>query len=142
MPEELKGPARALYTRIADICGEELGERGYCPHEHSDPHAHETLTPAEVYAIDARQVGEFCNLLIVVAIAPSWGGGMEVEIAHQNQVPILILKPKNKKVSRCMLGNPSVREVIEYSDAKEAEELTRTAIRRILTVFPTPTMSR
>jgi len=42
-------------------------------------------------------VCEETSLLIVVAITPSWGGGIEVEMANKDHVPAIILCEKEKR---------------------------------------------
>jgi len=109
--------ARALYELLAEVCSEVLGVRAFVPHEHFDPIKHANFTPADVDAAERKQVCELTNLLIVVAVAPSWGGGIEVEMANRSNVPVVILRPQDKRVSRLLLGNPAVTQVIDYAPA-------------------------
>jgi len=109
-----------FYTEIGDLFKDLIGERAFVPHEHFDPIEHALYTPREVDHSERYQICHNTSLLIVVAIAPSWGGGIEVEIANQNDVPVIILHSKNKRVSRLLRGNPAVRGVIEYIYYSEA----------------------
>lgn len=106
---------RSLNERLADICLEVLGIRAFVPHEHYDPIIHASYTPPDVDKAERRQVCELCSLLIVVAYAPSWGGGIEVEMANRSDVPIVIMRPQGKRISRLLLGNRAVTQVIDYS---------------------------
>lgn len=112
--------AKELYERIAGIYQDVTGVRAFVPHEHCDPVEHATLTPSEVDAVERRQVCELTTILVVVALAPSWGGGIEVEMANQSGVPVLILHPEGKNISRLLKGNPAVDRIVKYSDEEEA----------------------
>jgi hypothetical protein len=121
--------AKRFYERIADACTDVLGERAFVPHEHFDPLVHVAFAPQQVDEAERRQVCERTNLLIVVvSFGPSWGGGIEVEMARQNDVPVIILRQEDKKVSRLLLGNPAVRAVLSYKDEDEAISLLRNAL--------------
>ena len=114
-PEE-RDRIRSFYVKIADLCTEVLGTRGYVPHEKLDPIDHPLATPEEVDHNDRDQVCNHTSVLIVVAVAPSWGGGIEVEMANQSHVPVIVLCSKSQlaagKVSRLLRGNPAVKYVI------------------------------
>lgn len=102
--------AQAFYTQLADICAEVLGVRGWVPHEHYDPLAHKDFTPEQVYEAEHNIVCHQTSLLVVCAIGPSWGGGMEVAWAEQHRVPgVLLCHATNLrvgKISRLLRGSP------------------------------------
>ena len=117
---------KLFYKHIADICEKIIGTRAFVPHEHFDPIKHAAYTPQDVDKAERHQVCTLTSLLIVVAIEPSWGGGIEVEMARENKVPVIILCEKEKlekrKISRLLRGNPAVKEIISYSSENEALE--------------------
>ena len=119
-----QGRVKGFYERIADICAEVLGKRAFVPHEHYDPVKHASFAPQDVDAAERRQVCEQTSHLIVVPVAPSWGGGIEVEMAHRSGVPVVIVAERAKldarKVSRLLLGNPAVSKVIAYESEDDA----------------------
>jgi len=130
LPPEIQRAAKRLYIRIADICGKVIGERGFVPHEHYDPVEHPFFSPQDVDRKERRQIYEKTSVLVVVAIASSWGGGIEVEMANTKGIPIIVLSEAGKRVSRLLLGNPSVVAHIVYDSQKNAlsqleEELLR-----------------
>lgn len=98
--------------------------RAFVPHEHYDPVKHAHFTPKEVDANERHQVCKLTSVLIVVAVAPSWGGGIEVEMANNNEVPVILLCQKSKyddrKISRLLRGNPAVMRIIIYEDTANA----------------------
>ena len=115
--------AKQLYVRLADVCQEAMGLRGFVPHEHCDPALHANLSPSEVDFIERAQICKKTKLLVVVAIAPSWGGGIEVEIANHAGVPGVLLHPEGKRVSRLLRGNPTLaRDPIVYKTIDDAAE--------------------
>lgn len=111
---------KRLYENLASLCLDALGVRAFVPHEHYDPIKHASFTPQEVDTAERTQVCEKTSILIVVAILPSWGGGIEVEMAYRSNVPIILLIPKNKKTSRLLRGNPGIKCGIEYNSEIEA----------------------
>ncbi|MDD2757786.1 MAG: hypothetical protein PHD72_00210 [Patescibacteria group bacterium] len=118
LPPEKQGPTKEFYVRVAELCYYVLGVRGFVPHEHYDPVAHANFTPQDVDKAERRQVCKRTSVLIVVPLAPSWGGGIEVEMARQSNVPALVLCEKEKLerrlISRLLRGNPAVVGVISY----------------------------
>jgi len=125
LPPDQQEAVKGFYARLADLCQEVLGARAFVPHEHFDPIKHADIPSRQVDAGERRQVCELCSLLIVVAIAPSWGGGIEVEMANRSDVPVIVLVPSGKRVSRLLLGNPAVMNCIEYASNHEAMERLR-----------------
>ncbi len=114
-----------FYSCIGHIAEGVLGIRGFVPHEHCDPIANADLTPTQVDAIERKRVAKQTSCLVVFPFAPSWGGGIEVEIARANKVPILIFAHEKKRLSRLLLGNPGIKKgmVIHYKSRKDAKRL-------------------
>ena len=132
LPEKEQEAVKVFYSRIADICESAIGKRAFVPHEHFDPIKHPDFSPSEVDATERRQVCELTSVLVVVAIAPSWGGGIEVEMANRSGVPVVVLHKKDKKVSRLLRGNPAVREIIIYEDEKEALNILENKLKDLI----------
>jgi hypothetical protein len=125
--------AKGFYCKIADVCQEIMGVRAFVPHEHCDPIVHAGLSPFEVDKIERRQICELTSVVIIVALAPSWGGGIEVEMANSCGIPVIVLHGENKKVSRLLRGNPAVKDIICYfSDQEALDELRITLATREL----------
>jgi hypothetical protein len=127
LPADQQEKIKAFYSRIAGVAEKITGLRGFVPHEHYDPIKHANFTPAEVDAAERRQVRDLTSCLIAVPAAPSWGSGIEVEIANQSDVPVIILCEScrfvQKKISRLLRGNPAVKTIITYHTEEEALEL-------------------
>lgn len=115
---------KPFYEAIADLCDEVLRVRAFVPHENYDPVKHGHFTPQEVDTNERYQVCHLTTILIVAAVAPSWGGGIEVEMANRSEVPVILLCEKSKyddrKISRLLRGNPAVAHIIIFEDAEDA----------------------
>jgi hypothetical protein len=133
---EQQGLAKAFYEAIGDLCTRATGTKAFVPHKHFDPVKAPNFTPQEVDAAEREQVCNWTSVLIVVPVAPSWGGGIEVEMAYQNGVPIILLcevrQLADRKVSRLLRGNPGIRDVISYYTMEEGLADLEVALRCIL----------
>ncbi len=123
LPDE-RNRTKKFYERIADVCETVLGMRAFVPHEHFDPISRPDPTPYEVDEKERHQVCVCTSHLIVVPLAPSWGGGIEVEMAYRNGVPVILLcdekRLRAKQISRLLRGNPGVRSEISYTNEEDA----------------------
>lgn len=133
LPEEQQR-VKYFYGKLADACEEVSGTKALVPHEHYDPIKNADYTPQQVDEAERKQVCENTSLLVVAAIAPSWGGGIEVEMANRSGIPVVILCEQNKleqrKISRLLRGNPAVSSIIVYASEDEAIEKLRGELRR------------
>jgi hypothetical protein len=133
LPHEQQAEIKFFYEKIADLFQKATGVRAFVPHEHYDPVKNADFTPKQVDAAERKQVCENSSLLVVVAVAPSWGGGIEVEMANQSGIPVLILchqeKLRARSLSRLLLGNPAVISVIAYSFVEDAIEKLAARLR-------------
>jgi len=129
LPLEMQGWVRPFYSRIADVCQETIGKRPFVPHEHFDPIIHAKFLPREVYEKEVKQIREKTSILIVVAIAPSWGGGIEAGIAGLDKIPIILLRPIGKAVSRFLLGIPSIICQIAYDSQESALSVLKNMLK-------------
>jgi len=121
---EKQQQVKNFYVKLADICKEVIGIRAFVPHEHYDPILHASYTPVQVDVAERKQISELTSLLLVVAIDPSWGGGIEVEIANRSGIPVVVLcerlKLEQRKISQLLLGNPAVISMIPYDSEEDA----------------------
>lgn len=133
LPEEQQR-VKNFYVKLADACEKITGVRAFVPHEHYDPIKQANYTPQQVDQGERTQVCEKTSLVAVVAIAPSWGGGIEVEMANRTGVPVIILCEKEKleqrKISRLLRGNPAVVSIIIYTSEEEAIEKLKEELKK------------
>ncbi|MDO8486335.1 MAG: hypothetical protein Q7S77_01380 [Candidatus Staskawiczbacteria bacterium] len=132
LSDELAIATKNFYKKIGDIFQEITGVRAFVPHEHYDPLKHSNFTPRQVDTAERDQVCNKTSVMIVVPIAPSWGGGIEVEMANQNNVPIVIICEKDRRISRLLKGNPAVKSIIKYSNQDEAILKLKIVINRLI----------
>ncbi|MAF25426.1 hypothetical protein CL634_07620 [bacterium] len=139
LSEKEKTIFKRFLSQIGDVCEELTGVRAFVPHEHFDPDIHPHFTPTQVDEAERNQVCCNTSLLIVVAYAPSWGGGIEVEMANNHGVPGILIGAQEKfearLVSRLLRGNPAIKEEVPYETFDHAIELLRGVIPRYLPVL-------
>lgn len=136
---ERQAGVKELYVQLGNLCELLFGERAFVPHEHYDPVANPNPSPQEVDAFERRQVCERTDLLVVVALEPSWGGGIEVEMAYRSEVPVIILVEQGKRISRLLRGNPAVRAIVEFLGHADALVQFEARAREL---FPASTRKR
>ena len=105
---------KLFYELLAEIA-EAAGLRAYLPHRVTDPVTAAHLDPRSVYEIDRAHV---TNAAVLVAYAgiPSFGVGIEVELAREHSVPVIVVAERERPISRLLLGNPAVVEVVKFAD--------------------------
>jgi hypothetical protein len=125
---------RLFYELLAEVV-EGAGLRAYLPHRVTDPVTTAHLDPRAVYDIDRAHV---TGSRVVVAYAgiPSFGVGIEVELAREHGIPVILVVERDRTVSRLLLGNPAVVEVVRFSDLDGLRRLLVTALERVRAVSP------
>ena len=97
--------ARVFYELLAEIVSE-CGLRPYLPHHTTDPIAAPDLDPRSVYEIDRARVAR-SGLIVAYAGTPSFGVGIDVEIAREHGIPVIVVAERDRVVSRILLGSPA-----------------------------------
>lgn len=125
---------RLFYELLAEVV-EGAGLRAYLPHRVTDPVTAAHLDPRAVYDIDRAHV---TGSRVVVAYAgiPSFGVGIEVELAREHGIPVILVVERDRTVSRLLLGNPAVVEVVRFGDLDGLRRLLVTALERVRDVTP------
>lgn len=126
---------KKFYERLTDICKEVTGTRAFVSHEYYDPLKNPDYTPQQVDAAERKQLCDNSSLVIAVPVAPSWGGGIEIEMANTKGVPVILLceekRLAERKISRLLLGNPAVRQIIIYQDEQDAFTKIKKALQKL-----------
>ena len=117
---------KEFYESIGKLC-EGFNMNPYVPHLNSDPVAHPDLSPKDVYEIDTREVSE-SDLVIAYVGVPSLGVGSEIEIARENEVPVILLYEKDERISRMIRGNPTIMAEISFTDFDDALQQLRASL--------------
>src|SRR5467141_877294 len=125
-------PRTKLFYEVLAEIAEAAGLRAYLPHRVSDPVAAAHLDPRAVYEIDRAHVA---GAAVVIAYAgiPSFGVGIEVELAREHAVPVIVVAERDRPISRLLLGNPAVVEVVRFADLDGLRRQLQTALARIAT---------
>ncbi len=120
---------RLFYELLAEVAGT-AGLRAYLPHRVTDPVAASHLDPRAVYDIDRAHV---TGSRVVVAYAgiPSFGVGIEVELARENGIPVILVVERDRTVSRLLLGSPAVVEVVRFADLDGLRRTLVAALERV-----------
>src|SRR2546427_10864568 len=108
-------PRTKLFYELLGEIAEAAHLRAYLPHRVTDPVAQAHLDPRAVYEIDRAHVTG-AAVLIAYAGIPSFGVGIEVELAREHGVPVIIVAERDRPISRLLLGNPAVVEVVKFAD--------------------------
>src|SRR5436190_11035358 len=125
---------RLFYELLAEVV-EGAGLRAYLPHRVTDPVTTAHLDPRAVYDIDRAHV---TGSRVVVAYAgiPSFGVGIEVELAREHRIPVILVVERDRTVSRLLLGNPAVVEVVRFSDLEGLRRTLVAALERVREAGP------
>src|SRR3977135_4153360 len=94
--------ARVFYELLAEIVSA-CGLRPYLPHQATDPVPAPDLDPRSASDSDRARVAR-SGLLIAYAGTPSFGVGIEVEIAREHGIPVILVAERDRTVARMLLG--------------------------------------
>ena len=84
-----------------------FGGSPYLPQDVTDPLADPDISPEEVYRLDrAAVLGS--DIMLAYGGIPAFGVGIEMEMAHQAHIPVILLSEQDTKVSRILRGCPAV----------------------------------
>jgi hypothetical protein len=119
---------RVFYELLAEIVTD-CGLEPYLPHRATDPVAAPDLDPRSVYEIDRARVARSA-LVIAYAGNPSFGVGIEVEIAREHGIPVILVAERDRTVSRILLGSPAVVDTVRFTDLAALRHALGDAIAR------------
>jgi hypothetical protein len=125
---------RLFYELLAEVV-ESAGLRAYLPHRVSDPLATPHLDPRAVYDIDRAHVTA-ARVVVAYAGIPSFGVGIEVELAREHAVPVILVVERDRTVSRLLLGNPAVVDVVRFADLDGLRRGLAASLERVARTEP------
>src|SRR3979411_1071770 len=105
---------RLFYELLAEVV-ESAGLRAYLPPRGSDPASAAHPQARAVCQIDRAHVTS-ARVVVAYAGIPSFGVGIEVELAREHSVPVVLVVERERTASRLLLGNPAVVEVVRFAD--------------------------
>src|SRR5438067_5661128 len=126
-------PRTKLFYEVLAEIAEASGLRAYLPHRVSDPATAAQLDPRAVYEIDRTHV---TSAAVVIAYAgiPSFGVGIEVELAREHGVPVIIVAERDRPISRLLLGNPAVVELVKFADLDGLRRALAASLAAVATI--------
>ena len=118
---------------IAELIGgvvEEMGLIPYLPHLQTQHPEDFTISEIDIYHKNMRAIEE--SLFSIFEVTnPSHGVGMEIEHAHQNYIPFMIIKQRGKKLSKMVIGVMLRKLYFEYQDLDDL----RHNLKHYITMF-------
>src|SRR3989454_3186975 len=120
---------KLFYELLAEIA-EDAKLRAYLPHRVTDPVMAAQLDPRAVYEIDRAHVTA-AAVVIAYAGIPSFGVGIEVELARERGIPVIVVAERERPISRLLLGNPAVVEVVRFGDLESLRRSLAAALGRV-----------
>ena len=129
---------RLFYELLAEVV-ESVGLRAYLPQRVTDPVVATQLEPRAVYDIDRAHVTS-ARVVVAYAGIPSFGVGIEVELAREHAVPVVLVVERERSVSRLLLGNPAVVDVVRFADLDGLRRGLAAALARIAAAAPGATL--
>lgn len=125
-----------LDEKVSDICKKynRYSVALYRPREYTSPKDHASLSHREVYETDRLRVTT-SELLILAAIFPSLGAGMELQLAHQSCSSVILLRKKDVELSRMVTGCPVPLKEVVYSNLKDLEGKLINAMNEVLPII-------
>jgi transcriptional regulator with XRE-family HTH domain len=127
---------KCLDEAVDDICRRYLAYpiALYRPRLNTSPKDNADLPARQVYEIDQERVTT-ADVVILAAIFPSLGAGMELQLALQSCCSVILIKKKAEKLSRMVLGCPASLELIEYSNLADLEVRVINALDKLAPTF-------
>jgi len=120
--------SKRFYERVGEVCGE-VGLDAYVPHTMgTDPIENPDVTPEEVYRRDMAAVSA-SDLIVAYVGEPSLGVGSEIERASAEGIDVILLYERGRKVSRLILGAPTVCGRVAFSSEADAMGTLRERLR-------------
>lgn len=87
-------------------------------------------SPKEFYDRTKEEITE-CDLFVAEVTAPSHGVGMELEMAVNNDIPVIALAKKDQDISSMVEGLPVLEKVLRYENQVDLEEKLEGEFQRL-----------
>lgn len=131
LPPDIQESTKSFYSLLGDVCERILGVRAFVPHEHYDPVKNKEAHRTVVYNAEHEIVTKETSVLIVYAVMPSWGGGIEVGWSNEHHVPIIVFHPSDMKVvSRLLTGGRMVVDILPVDSEADTVQKLESALHK------------
>jgi hypothetical protein len=123
-PEQYTWVTTEIYDRVARVC-EGAGLRCYCPHRFQTTSA-ENMLYGKAWKADYERVVNARAVIAYLGI-PAFEVGAVTEMARTANIPVILLceTPKHEKLSKFMLENSTVIDILSFNQPSEFEEPLR-----------------
>lgn len=123
--------ATELYDRVESLC-KALGIDAYLPGK-SPTTPSKGIPHHKVWKIDYEKVSASSAVIAYVGL-PSTGVGAEIEMARQAEVPVVLLCEEDRQdgVSRLVLGNPRIVDIVPFTTLDEMEAKLRPTLVQVI----------
>lgn len=123
--------ASELYNRVEALC-RVLGIDAYLPGK-SPTTPSKGIPHHKVWKIDYEKVSGSSGVIAYVGL-PSTGVGAEIEMARQAEVPVVLLCEEDRQdaVSRLVLGNPRIVDIVPFATPDEMEAKLRPILVQVI----------
>lgn len=127
---------KELDSKVDEICNtyNSYNVALYRPIMNTSPKDKPKLPARLVYDTDQERVAT-ADLVILAAIYPSLGAGMELQIALQSCSSIIILKKQGQPLSKMVIGCPARMIILEYNDLDDLESKLVNAMDELLPIL-------
>jgi len=120
----------AFYESIGAVC-EEMGCKARIPHRDNTLNEDRDQGNSRGVFEWAANESRVNDVVVAEVSDPSLGTGGELVEAHNHGTPIVLLSRKGARVSRFVLGNPSVVYHIEYETQEDALKQIRNVLKQL-----------
>ena len=86
--------------------------------------------PREFYDRTKDEITE-CDLFVAEVTSPSHGVGMELEMAVNNNIPVIALAKEDQDISIMVEGLPMVEKVLRYEDESDLGKKLESEFQRL-----------
>jgi nucleoside 2-deoxyribosyltransferase len=121
---------KAFYTKMGDVASKCGFDYFWAFQSGTDPVKDPNIDPEYIYFKDLKEL-ENSNLMIAYFGEASPGTGQELEYAKEHDIPAYLVFEKGARVSRMILGNPTVKGTIEFTDEADALSQLDTLLKSI-----------
>ncbi|HID20140.1 MAG TPA: hypothetical protein EYP28_04285 [Methanophagales archaeon] len=120
-PQDFERVTKDIYERVEKVC-QSMDLTCYCPHK-SPTTPTKGIPHSKVWKTDYQRVVSSGAIVAYIGI-PALGVGAEIEMARTADVPVILLceTSKQEKLSRLILGNPAIVDIVLFDRSSEFEK--------------------
>jgi len=131
--EQYEYATKEIYDSVENVCNE-IKIKCYCPHKSSTTPT-KGIPHSKVWSIDYEKVVRSKAIIAYIGI-PAFGVGMEIEMARTANKPVVLLceKETQESLSRIVLGNPAVVDIVLFNKPEEFRDPLKQVLVKIFSL--------